>query len=265
MDALGFILDATPAAEVMFGCSPDLMTGRNIGHFLALDDISSLKSGRPSSLSSMLDGPRAVTGLRDNGNRFALELTLTLAWTDNAAYFTGVLQELMLETPPVEWAATTNGGPPSPKDLLKDSMKDAIKKSPEDALYNLPAHKSLHILLAEDHPVIQMLAGVLLGQLGHSHVSASNGQEALDAHARQAFDLILMDVMMPVMDGLSAMAAVREREAGSSRRTPIVVVTAHAMPTDRERMLAAGADGYVAKPLTAEALQAEISRVLGPA
>lgn len=105
--------------------------------------------------------------------------------------------------------------------------------------------------------------GQLLSQLGHSHVSASNGQEALDLHATHTFDLILMDLMMPVMDGLSAMAAVREREAGTGRRTPIVVVTAHSMPADRERLLAAGADGYVAKPVMPEDLQTEISRVLG--
>ncbi len=134
--------------------------------------------------------------------------------------------------------------------------------APLDEFPDIPRLRPLHILLAEDHPINQMLAGLLLNQLGHSHTTANNGQEALDRHAAESFDLILMDVMMPIMDGLSAMAVVREREAHSSRRTPIVVVTAHAMTGDRERFLAAGADGYVSKPISAQALQAEMRRVM---
>ncbi len=135
-------------------------------------------------------------------------------------------------------------------------------KAALDEFPDIPRLRPLHILLAEDHPINQMLAGLLLNQLGHSHATANNGQEALDRHGAEDFDLILMDVMMPIMDGLSAMALVREREASSSRRTPIVVVTAHAMTGDRERFLAAGADGYVSKPISAQALQAEMRRVM---
>lgn len=131
-----------------------------------------------------------------------------------------------------------------------------------DEFPDIPRLSPLHILLAEDHPINQMLAGLLLTQLGHTHATANNGQEALDLLERAQFDLVLMDVMMPVMDGLSAMAEVRAREAGSGRRTPIVVLTAHAMTGDRERFIGAGADGYVSKPISPQALQAEMRRVM---
>lgn len=140
--------------------------------------------------------------------------------------------------------------------------KPAAGQRATEEFSDTPPLRPLHILLAEDHPVNRMLAGMLLTQIGHSHATACNGQEALDLHAQQAFDLVLMDVMMPLLDGLGAMAEVRKREAGGARRTPIIVVTAHAMTGDRERFLAAGADGYVSKPISAHSLQAEMLRVM---
>jgi CheY-like chemotaxis protein len=74
--------------------------------------------------------------------------------------------------------------------------------------------------------------------------------------------VVLMDVMMPVMDGLTALRLLREKEAGTGRRTAVLMVTAHAMTGDKERFLAAGADGYVSKPMSQEALQKEINRVV---
>jgi CheY-like chemotaxis protein len=80
-------------------------------------------------------------------------------------------------------------------------------------------------------------------------VTAANGQAALDAMKRDAFDLIFMDVQMPLMDGFDATAEIRRREAGSSHRIPIVALTAHAMSGDRERCLRAGMDAYMTKPV----------------
>jgi signal transduction histidine kinase/CheY-like chemotaxis protein len=120
----------------------------------------------------------------------------------------------------------------------------------------------LNILLAEDHPINQKLAGLLLSKMGHRFVLAENGQVALDMLAQENFDLILMDVMMPEMDGPTAVAELRQREAGTGRHTPVLMVTAHAMTGDRERFLENGADGYVSKPISAQALQAEIARVM---
>jgi signal transduction histidine kinase/DNA-binding response OmpR family regulator len=106
------------------------------------------------------------------------------------------------------------------------------------------------ILLAEDNPVNQRLAIKMLERWGHTVVSVGNGQEALDAIAAGAFDLVLMDVQMPTMDGLEATRALRERErATGSRRMPVVAMTAHALRGDRERCLQAGMDAYLAKPI----------------
>jgi CheY-like chemotaxis protein len=95
-----------------------------------------------------------------------------------------------------------------------------------------------------------MLAIRLLEKRGHTVTLAENGREALEALDRQTFQLVLMDVQMPVMDGLEATRQIRRREQATGRRLPIVAVTANAMPGDRERCLEAGMDGFVCKPLS---------------
>jgi two-component system sensor histidine kinase/response regulator len=113
------------------------------------------------------------------------------------------------------------------------------------------------ILLAEDNLVNQMLATRLLEKRGHVVVVVNNGQEALaklQETYSPAFDVVLMDVQMPEMDGFQATAAIRELEKKSGQHLPIVALTAHAMKGDKERCLAAGMDGYVAKPIKAEEL-----------
>ena len=131
----------------------------------------------------------------------------------------------------------------------------------------LPLPKSqrrLHILLAEDNAINQRVALGILEKRGHAVVVAGNGKEALAALEREAFDLILMDVQMPEMDGFEATKAIREREALAQLtpnpqhpapfHIPIVAMTAHAMKGDRERCLEAGMDAYVSKPLQAQQL-----------
>jgi PAS domain S-box-containing protein len=120
------------------------------------------------------------------------------------------------------------------------------------------------VLVAEDNPTNQKLVVLLLEQHGYEVVVASDGRQALAQWAEQPFDLILMDVQMPVLSGLEAAAAIRERERGTGKRVPIVALTAHAMTGDRERCLAAGMDGYVSKPLRPTELFATIGAVLGP-
>jgi len=121
--------------------------------------------------------------------------------------------------------------------------------------------RQLYILLAEDHIINQKVATMLLSKMGHSCVVAADGQEALDQLSAQRFDLVLMDVMMPGTDGLTALARLRERESEGQPRTPVLMVTAHAMSGDRERFIAAGADGYVSKPISMQTLSAEIARL----
>ncbi len=116
------------------------------------------------------------------------------------------------------------------------------------------ARRRYSILLAEDNPVNQMLARKLLEKRGHGVVVASNGAEAVRIYEKRRFDLVLMDVQMPEIDGLEATHRIREMEKTSGVHTPIVAMTAHAMAQDRERCLAAGMDDYVSKPIRPEAL-----------
>jgi PAS domain S-box-containing protein len=130
---------------------------------------------------------------------------------------------------------------------------------------NSDASESAHflsVLLVEDHDINRKLAEIMLQRMGFDYDTANDGQHALELLAQQHFDVVLMDVMMPVMDGLTALRLLREKEAGTGRRTPVLMVTAHAMTGDKERFLAAGADGYVSKPMSQEALQKEINRVV---
>ena len=114
--------------------------------------------------------------------------------------------------------------------------------------------RSLRILLAEDNAVNQRLAVRMLEKRGHRVAVSCNGREAVDALEKDVFDLILMDVQMPEMDGFEATAAIRRNEAMRGGHMPIVALTAHAMKGDRERCLAAGMDAYLAKPIRPEEL-----------
>ncbi len=113
--------------------------------------------------------------------------------------------------------------------------------------------------MAEDHVVNQKLAVHMLKKMGHSVVVVGDGRQALAALGADTFDLVLMDVQMPVMDGFEAVRAIRTQEEGTKAHVPIIAVTAHAMKGDRERCLKAGFDGYLAKPIRAE----EMLRALG--
>jgi signal transduction histidine kinase/DNA-binding response OmpR family regulator/HPt (histidine-containing phosphotransfer) domain-containing protein len=129
---------------------------------------------------------------------------------------------------------------------------------------SVPARRRLHFLLAEDNAVNQRLAERMLEKRGHTVVVANNGKAALHALEHEAFDLILMDVQMPEIDGLEATMAIRAKEKATGAHIPIVAMTAHAMQGDRERCLAAGMDGYVSKPLQAQELFAVVES-LAPA
>jgi PAS domain S-box-containing protein len=127
-----------------------------------------------------------------------------------------------------------------------------------------PSRPPLRVLLAEDNDINQTMATNLLEKWGHRVTVANNGLEALAALDREPFDVVLMDVQMPEMDGIKATAAIRGREANGSNgnRLPIIAMTAHALKGDRERCLAAGMDGYVSKPVKAADLAAVLETVV---
>jgi CheY-like chemotaxis protein len=139
-------------------------------------------------------------------------------------------------------------------------VDDACVPAPEKPAEKRPA--SLRILLAEDNAVNQRLISRLLEKMGHVVTIASDGQAALRVTAQQKFDLVAMDMQMPLMDGIEATQEIRAREKQSGRHLPIIAMTANVFEEDRERCQLAGMDGYVAKPVTAKTIEMEITRVM---
>ncbi len=129
--------------------------------------------------------------------------------------------------------------------------KPAVEASSQDLITSVG---ELNVLLAEDGIANQKLAVGLLGRWGHRVTVANNGHEAVEAFSRDEFDLVLMDVQMPELDGLEATREIRRREQGTDRHVPIIAMTAHAMPGDREECLESGMDGYVSKPIRRDEL-----------
>ncbi len=123
-------------------------------------------------------------------------------------------------------------------------------------------YEGRRVLLAEDNAVNQMVAGRLLEKRGCQVITAANGREAVEAFRQGSFDLVVMDVQMPEMDGLEATAAIRGLERATAARVPILALTAHAMKGDRERCLQAGMDHYISKPLRTEEFFAAVDRLL---
>lgn len=133
--------------------------------------------------------------------------------------------------------------------------------------YKLMLHQrngNYRILLADDVLLNQKLVSVLLSAKGHTVVVVDDGRKAVDRFRAEAFDLILMDVQMPVLNGFQATAAIRAAEKATGRHTPIIAMTAHAMAGDRQRCLEAGMDEYISKPINPAELQ-RIMQTLFPA
>ncbi|QEL16622.1 response regulator [Limnoglobus roseus] len=151
-------------------------------------------------------------------------------------------------------------------DLLEAILETvgSVASGPAAAAPAVPVRetRSLRVLLAEDGLVNQRVAVGLLEMQGHTVTVANNGREAVAA-AREPFDVILMDVQMPEMDGLEAAATIRRAERETGGHVPIIAMTAHAMKGDRERCLAAGMDGYLSKPVRATELAEVLAGIAG--
>jgi signal transduction histidine kinase/CheY-like chemotaxis protein len=150
--------------------------------------------------------------------------------------------------------------PVSQPELLEAILRAACSKRPEAKPALVTRHslreegRPLRILLVEDNAVNQLLAARLLEKQGHIVATAANGQQALTRLENESFDLVFMDVQMPEMDGFDTTAVIRKQEEPTGKHLPIIAMTAHAMEGDRERCLAAGMDGYIAKPIRAQDL-----------
>ena len=206
-----------------------------------------------------MDGLETVARMRENP-AFAQVPVLLLSSADRAEYSArasslGIARSLIK---PVKQSdlleaigAALEAAPP------RTPRRDEV---PEDEPV---AVASLRILLAEDGVINQQVAVRLLEERGHSVEVVNNGRAAVEQVAAEPFDVVLMDVQMPDMDGLEATAAIRRAETLTGEHIPIVAMTAHAMQGDRDRFLAAGMDGYVAKPVRPHELYAAVEE-FGP-
>ena len=159
------------------------------------------------------------------------------------------------------------------KPVVESELLDALRKvspanpgiaAPQDPAQNGAAEpvNRRHVLVVEDNAVNRIVATRLLAKRNHTVTTAVDGREALDILSREQFDCVLMDVQMPVLDGLETTAAIRQIERQSGRHLPIIAMTAHAMAGDLERCLRAGMDAYLTKPIKADDVFATIERVI---
>jgi two-component system, sensor histidine kinase and response regulator len=149
------------------------------------------------------------------------------------------------------------------RDVISRILGEKENDGPLITRYSLATARSalasLRILVAEDNAVNQKLVARLLEKRGHKVKVVANGREAVESLDQDSFDLVLMDMQMPEMDGFEATAELRKREKQTGHHTPIIALTAHAMKGDRERCLEAGMDGYLSKPIFAP----ELDELLG--
>jgi CheY-like chemotaxis protein len=129
---------------------------------------------------------------------------------------------------------------------------------------NMGDKPSLQVLVADDDHMMRRIVVLLLNRLGHAGVVVDDGAKALACLAQRSFDIVMLDVMMPTLDGIATLAAIRRAEAAlpGRARQRVIMVTGHAEPGDRERLLKAGADGHITKPVDPNQFQRELTRVL---
>lgn len=121
--------------------------------------------------------------------------------------------------------------------------------------------QKLHVLIADDQPINLRVAAQVLRNLGHGGVAVKDGAQALQAWRQHSFDLLLLDVVMPELDGVSVLREVRANERGGPHRTPVILVTGNDLPEDAESYVREGADAVLVKPLEAGKLQIALSRL----
>jgi CheY-like chemotaxis protein len=204
-----------------------------------------------------LDGIQLVQALRREPRCSAAAMViLTSSDHSEARRDVAALQHVRYIVKPVAQAALL--------DAIRGALggRTAVDLQPAaPAITPMRAAQKLRVLVAEDNAVNRKLTEHLLTRRGHEAVLVTNGREAVE-HIASGFDLVLMDLQMPEMDGFEATSAIRAAERGSGSRMPIIALTAHAMEGDRQRCLDADMDGYVSKPIKAVELFEVIDRVM---
>jgi signal transduction histidine kinase/CheY-like chemotaxis protein len=157
------------------------------------------------------------------------------------------------------WIESTQGAGSTFHFTVHLGRAHGVEAMPAQAAAVPPVTRGLSVLLAEDNAVNRLLAVRLLERMGHRVVTANDGREAVERLERDSFDLVLMDVQMPELNGFEATAVIREREHGANRHQFIAAMTAHALKGDRERCLDAGMDSYLSKPIDRDALAAVLA------
>ncbi|MCC6728099.1 MAG: response regulator [Chthonomonadales bacterium] len=262
---------------------PDVLAGSRV---LVVDDnetnrrilVEQLRSWRCQPIAAA-SGPEALEALRAPADRSFVAVLMDMhmpamdgvqaATALRGAGLPGATPILLLSSAGGRSAVDAADAPVFAATLTKPVRPSALRQALEQALHTVGAASSarsgasltatpvadlgLRVLLAEDNAVNQKVALRMLERWGCRADAVSNGREAISALASVPYDLVLMDVQMPEMDGLAATAAIRAAEGGG-RRVPIIAMTAHAMEGDRERCLEAGMDGYIAKPVRPQEL-----------
>jgi CheY-like chemotaxis protein len=166
----------------------------------------------------------------------------------------GKPKEVEIPSPSPEVSSLPLDGP------VETTTEETTPKPAEEEKVSEGPLNSYHVLIAEDNIVNQKVAYFMLEKQGHLVTGVRDGKEAVEAVDKGIFDVILMDIQMPNMNGFEATAAIREKEKNSDRHTPIIAMTAHAMKGDREMCLEAGMDDYVPKPLKSDELLTKIEQ-----
>ena len=192
--------------------------------------------------------------------------------TERVGQQPGLAKAIILLTTPVDRpgargmnVAASLTKPFLPVDLraaLLKALTPEVERLPSPGTDNRGATRSLRVLFVDDNEVNLRVGMRLLRRLGHQVVTAVDGKSTLALHGQQPFDLILLDIQMPDMDGIQVTERIRANEQATGRHIPIIAVTANALLGDREKYLAAGMDGYISKPVDSNALIHEIDKVM---
>ncbi len=276
--------------DVSLAGVPVLIVDDNATNLRILEELLLSWKMRPTAVSSGFAGLDAFRAAHSAGERFPLVLTdchmplmngfkfvealkasPELACATIVMLTSGDLQEASVRCRELGVAATMLK--PLKQSELQRTLVEILGQqrqcqagvAPAAASNGIAINRPLKLLLAEDNVVNQRVAVKMLEKQGHTVQVAANGQLALNALEQETFDVVFMDVQMPVMDGLQAVAVLRERESNTGRHVPVIAMTAHAMAGDRERCLSAGMDDYVSKPIDQQELAAVLHRVLATA